>query len=349
MLGLDRPRDLSQCGADPHPDLCYNHRMTTETTDTTGPHATEERIQAVRGYLMNLQDQVCDALAEREGRPFHEDLFPRGAGMSRPRVLEGEIIERCGVNFSHTVGARLPPAATERRPELAGGSFQAVSMSWIVHPANPYAPTCHANYRFFEATPAADVEGVEPVWWFGGGFDLTPYYGFDEDCAHWHRMAHGALEPFFGDFGEDLYDRFKRQCDEYFFLEHRHEPRGIGGVFFDDFSEGSFDRCFAMVRSLGDAFLPAYLPLFDPRNAMDYGEREREFQLYRRGRYVEFNLVYDRGTKFGLQAGGRAESILVSMPPRVRWTYDYRPEPGTDEAKLYDRYLKPRDWLGDPE
>lgn len=309
--------------------------------------AEETQVHDVRTYLMALQDSVCEALSEREGRGFREEVFPRAAGLSRVRVLEGDVIERCGVNFSHTVGKQLPPAATERRPELAGGSFQAVSMSWIVHPANPYAPTCHANYRYFEAAPAAEAEGVEPVWWFGGGFDLTPYYGFDEDCVHWHRAAQEALRPFTSDFGNDLYSRFKRQCDDYFFLGHRQEPRGIGGVFFDDFAEGPFEHCFAMVRSLGDAFLPAYLPIFDRRTTMGFGESEREFQLYRRGRYVEFNLVFDRGTKFGLQAGGRAESILVSMPPRVRWTYDYRPEPGSDEARLYDRYLKPRDWLGD--
>ncbi|MDA8016815.1 MAG: oxygen-dependent coproporphyrinogen oxidase [Thermoanaerobaculia bacterium] len=293
---------------------------------------------------MDLQDRVCDALAEREGRPFREDVFPRGAGLSRPRVLEGNVIERGGVNFSHTVGAKLPAAATERRPELEGASFQAVSMSWIVHPANPYAPTCHANYRFFEATSVGDDGEEESCWWFGGGFDLTPYYGFDEDCVHWHETARQALEPFRDELG-DLYPRFKSQCDEYFFLRHRQEPRGIGGVFFDDFAESSFERCFAMVRSLGDAFLPAYLPILDRRRVMEFGERQREFQLYRRGRYVEFNLIYDRGTRFGLQAAGRAESILVSMPPRVRWTYDYTPEEGSQEARLYDRYLTPRDWL----
>ncbi|MEO1086108.1 MAG: oxygen-dependent coproporphyrinogen oxidase, partial [Acidobacteriota bacterium] len=232
----------------------------------------------------------------------------------------------------------LPEAATKRRPELAGGRFEAASISLIVHPKNPYAPTSHANWRYFEATPAA---GGDAVWWFGGGFDLTPYYGFDDDARHWHRVAKEACDPF----GADLYPRFKEQCDEYFFLPHRGEPRGIGGLFFDDHSEGGFERCFALVRAMGEAYLDAYLPILDRRLTMEWGERHREFQLQRRGRYVEFNLLHDRGTLFGLQAKGRAESILVSMPPRVRWTYDFQPEPGSPEERLLDYFLKPKDWL----
>ncbi|MEM1205063.1 MAG: oxygen-dependent coproporphyrinogen oxidase [Acidobacteriota bacterium] len=296
------------------------------------------RAADVRSFLTSLQDQICDALAEREGAPFREDRFERGQGVSRPRVLEGGIIERAGVNFTHTVGAELPAAATERRPELAGRRFEAASLSLIVHPKNPYAPTTHANWRFFEAG-----EGDSAVWWFGGGFDLTPVYGFEEDCVHWHRVARDACTPF----GEHLYPAFKDACDRYFHLPHRGEPRGIGGLFFDDLEAGGFEHCFGLTRSIAEAFLPAYLPILDRRLPMDWGERERQFQLYRRGRYVEFNLIYDRGTRFGLQAGGRAESILVSMPPQVRWTYDHRPEPGSPEERLMTDFLPPRDWLGE--
>ena len=296
------------------------------------------RIDRVCEHLKSLQDRVCNSVAEREGSPFREDVFERGAQLSRPRVLEGDVIERAGVNFTRTAGVALPKAATDRRPELTGGSFEAGSLSLIVHPKNPYAPTSHANWRYFEATPES---GGEPTWWFGGGFDLTPYYGFEEDARHWHRVARDACASF----GDDLYQRFKAQCDDYFYLPHRDEPRGIGGLFFDDYAAGGFEHCFDLVRALGTAYLDAYLPILDRRLPMPWGEREREFQLCRRGRYVEFNLIHDRGTLFGLQKGGRAESILVSMPPRVRWTYDWQPEPGSPEERLMTQFLKPRDWL----
>ncbi|MEM1181969.1 MAG: oxygen-dependent coproporphyrinogen oxidase [Acidobacteriota bacterium] len=296
------------------------------------------RADQVATFLMDLQDRICAAVAEREGAAFHEDRFEAGPRLSRPRVLEGDVIERAGVNFTRTAGASLPEAATKRRPELSGGRFEAASISLIVHPKNPYAPTSHANWRYFEATP---VGGGDPVWWFGGGFDLTPYYGFEDDARHWHRVAKAACDPF----GADLYPRFKAQCDEYFFLPHRGEPRGLGGLFFDDHSDGGFERCFDLVRAMGGAYLDAYLPILDRRLGMEWGERQREFQLQRRGRYVEFNLLHDRGTLFGLQAKGRTESILVSMPPRVRWTYDFKPEPGSPEERLLTYFLKPRDWL----
>ena len=299
---------------------------------------TESRIDRVCEHLKRLQDRTCDGLAERAGQAFREDHLKHDAHVSWPRVLEGEVIERAGVHRTHTVEASLPPAATGRRPELAGGRFQAGSVSIIVHPKNPYAPTSHANWRYFETMPA---DGGKPVWWFGGGFDLTPYYGFEKDARHWHRVARDACNPF----GEDLYPCFKACCDDYFYLPHRDEPRGIGGLFFDDFAEGGFERCFDLVGALGDAYLDAYLPILDRRLPMPWGEREREFQLYRRGRYVEFNLLHDRGTLFGLQAGKRAESILVSMPPRVRWTYDWQPEPGSPEERLMTHFLRPRDWL----
>ncbi|MCB1805808.1 MAG: oxygen-dependent coproporphyrinogen oxidase, partial [Candidatus Competibacteraceae bacterium] len=258
-------------------------------------------------------------------------------GGGRTRVLSnGEVFEQAGINFSHVQGAQLPPAATASRPELAGRRFQAMGVSLVIHPHNPYIPTSHANVRFF----VAEHDELAPVWWFGGGFDLTPYYLFEEDCIHWHRTAKTACEPF----GADVYPRYKRWCDEYFYLKHRQETRGIGGLFFDDLNEWNFARCFAFMRSIGDAYLPAYLPIVQKRRAMPYGEREREFQLYRRGRYVEFNLVYDRGTLFGLQSGGRTDSILMSLPPRVAWGYRWQPEPGSQEAVLYD-YLQPRDWL----
>ena len=301
---------------------------------------TQSRVERVAGHLKNLQDAICEAIAEREGSSFREDLFEHGVQTSRPRVLEGEVIERAGVNYSHTSGARLPAAGTARRPELAGGRFEAASLSLIVHPKNPYAPTSHANWRYFEATPEG---GGDPTWWFGGGFDLTPFYGFEEDARHWHQVAHDACAPF----GEDVYPQFKSGCDEYFHLKHRDEPRGIGGLFFDDYTEGGFERCFDLVRAQGQAYLDGYLPILDRRLDTPWGEREREFQLYRRGRYVEFNLLQDRGTLFGLQAGGRAESILVSMPPRVRWTYDWHGEPDSPEAKLTTDFLKPRDWLAE--
>ena len=297
-------------------------------------------VQATKDYLIDLQDRICEAVSQEDGgEGFREDAWDRpGGGGGRSRVLEeGKVLEKAGVNFSHVQGDRLPGSATAQRPELTGRSFQAMGVSLVIHPRNPYVPTSHANVRFF----VAEKQGQPPVWWFGGGFDLTPYYGFEEDAQHWHRKARDACAPF----GDDLYPRFKQWCDDYFFLKHRNEPRGIGGLFFDDLNEGGFDRCFAFMRSVGDAYTAAYLPIVQKRRGMPYGDRERDFQLYRRGRYVEFNLVYDRGTLFGLQTGGRTESILMSLPPLVKWRYDWRPEPGSDEAELYDVFLKPRDWL----
>ena len=304
-------------------------------------------VAAVLAYLRELQDRLTQALETVDGAAtFREDAWERPvtggiiAGGGRTRVLrEGAVFEQAGINFSHVTGSRLPPSATAQRPGLAGRGFEAMGVSLVVHPRNPYVPTSHANIRFFEAVR----DDAEPVWWFGGGFDLTPYYGFEDDCIHWHRTARDACEPF----GPDAHPRFKQWCDDYFFIKHRNEPRGIGGLFFDDLNEWGFERCFAFLRSVGDHFLPAYLPIVERRRALPYGEREREFQLYRRGRYVEFNLVHDRGTLFGLQSGGRTESILMSLPPRVRWEYDWRPEPGSPEARLYEVFLKPRDWLMD--
>lgn len=296
-------------------------------------------IAAVRSYLLDLQDRICRGLEEEDGAShFTEDSWERAeGGGGRTRILaEGGVIEKGGVAFSHVFGAGMPASATAHRPELAGRGFQAMGVSLVIHPRNPYAPTSHANVRFF----IAQKEGAEPIWWFGGGFDLTPYYGYEEDAVHWHRAARQACEPF----GEDVYPRYKRWCDEYFYLKHRNEPRGVGGLFFDDLNEGGFERCFAFMRSVGDHYLAAYRPLLARRKNMAYGERERDFQLYRRGRYVEFNLIYDRGTLFGLQSGGRTESILMSLPPLVSWRYNWHPEPGTPEARLYDVFLQPRDW-----
>ena len=296
----------------------------------------------VREHLLGLQDRICAALEAEDGRArFREDAASgEGGTMARPRALEeGAILEKAAVHFSHARGDRLPPAATAHRPELAGKRFEAVSLSLIVHPRNPYAPTSHMNLRFFATESAVEDAG----WWFGGGFDLTPYYAFEEDAVHWHRVARAACR----DFAPDAYARFKKWCDEYFYLKHRSEARGIGGLFFDDLCEGSFDHSFAFVRRVGEAYLEAYLPILQRRKAMPYGEREREFQLYRRGRYVEFNLVYDRGTLYGLQSGRRVDSVLSSLPPLVRWRYAYRPEPGSPEARLSDEFLKPRDWLAD--
>ncbi len=294
-------------------------------------------LQAVRSYLLSLQDSICSAL-EREdgGARFQEDQWTRAeGGGGRSRVLsEGAVFEKAGVGFSHVSGASLPPSATASRPELAGKPFHAVGVSLVIHPRNPYVPTSHANVRFFIAG-----EGASAVWWFGGGFDLTPYYGFEEDAVAWHKTARSAA-------GEH-YPRFKQWCDDYFFLKHRNEPRGVGGIFFDDFNAPGFESSFALMRSIGDAFVPAYLPILQKRKATAYGQRERDFQLYRRGRYVEFNLVWDRGTHFGLQSGGRTESILMSLPPLVAWKYDWKPEPGSPEARLYDVFLKPRNWAND--
>ncbi len=295
---------------------------------------------AVQAFLLDFQDRLTKALEAEDGGAFAEEKWERPqGGCGCTRVLEdGETIERAGVNFSHVLGDQLPASASARRPHLAGGAFDAVGISAIVHPRNPYAPTSHMNLRFFVALPQEDRE---PTWWFGGGFDLTPYYGFEEDAVHWHRCARAACDPF----GKDLYPRFKKWCDEYFYLKHRGETRGIGGLFFDDFDDGGFENSFDFIRSVGEQYLVAYLPILQKRRRADYGEQQREFQLYRRGRYVEFNLIYDRGTLFGLQSGGRTESILVSMPPRVRWRYDWRPGAGSPESRLYEEFLKPRDWL----
>jgi coproporphyrinogen III oxidase len=310
--------------------------------DSLGDKMSGPDSAAVKEYLLALQDTICAALEEEDGQAiFREDAWVRDeGGGGRTRVIEGaNVIEKAGVNFSHVFGKRLPPSATEKRPQLEGRGFEAMGVSLIVHPQNPYAPTSHANLRFF----IAEKEGEEPVWWFGGGFDLTPYYGFEEDAVHWHTTAKAACDPF----GAGLYPRFKKECDEYFFLPHRNEPRGIGGLFFDDFDEGGFENAFGMLRSVGDHYLPAYRPLLARRKAAEYSERQRDFQLYRRGRYVEFNLAYDRGTRFGLQSGGRIESILVSLPPVVNWRYDWQPEAGSEEARLYEMFLTGRDWVGE--
>lgn len=297
-------------------------------------------IKAVSDYLLGLQDRICQALEQvDQNKIFREDQWTRDeGGGGRSRVMEeGAVFEKAGINFSHVHGATLPASATAQRPELAGRSFEALGVSLVIHPRNPYAPTSHANVRFFIAEDA----GREPVWWFGGGFDLTPYYGYREDAEHWHQTARNACRPF----GDDLYPRFKAWCDDYFYLKHRDEARGIGGLFFDDFNELGFDASFAFMRSIGDHYLPAYVPILERRMYHPYGDRERAFQLYRRGRYVEFNLVYDRGTLFGLQSSGRTESILMSLPPLVSWRYDWHPEPGSSEAELYEVFLKPRNWV----
>lgn len=298
-------------------------------------------FEAVVAYLRGLQDRVCGALEKEDGAgAFPEDRWTRpegGEGVSRV-LRDGKVFEQAGVNFSHIVGTELPHAATALRPELAGRSYEVAGVSLVVHPRNPYVPTSHANLRFFTAS----APGVAPIWWFGGGFDLTPYYAFEEDAIHWHRTALAACEPF----GADVYPKLKAWCDRYFFLKHRNEARGVGGLFFDDVNEWGFDRSFEFVRSVGDSYLDAYLPIVRRRREMPYGERERDFQLYRRGRYVEFNLLYDRGTLFGLQTGGRVESILMSLPPLVKWRYGFRAEPGSPEEKLAE-FLQPRDWLGE--
>jgi coproporphyrinogen III oxidase len=297
---------------------------------------------SARAYFTGLQARIIDALAAADGQPFLTDGWTRtpderlqGDGISR-LIEEGDLFERGGCNFSHVRGPAMPASATQHRPALAGAPFEAMGVSLVLHPRNPHVPTVHMNVRLFAAMP----KDAEPVVWFGGGMDLTPYYGVAEDATHFHRVCRDALAPF----GEGFHPRFKRWCDEYFFLKHRNEPRGVGGVFFDDFNELGFERSFALTQSVGDAFLGAYLPIVEKRRNTPYGERERDFQAYRRGRYVEFNLVFDRGTLFGLQSGGRTEAILMSMPPIVRWRYDWHPEPGTPEAKLYTDFLRPRDW-----
>jgi coproporphyrinogen III oxidase len=293
---------------------------------------------AVRDYLTGLQERIVAELARIDGGTFRRDAWtrPEGGGGISQLIEDGGVLERGGVLFSHVRGDHLPPSATAHRPELAGCTWEAMGVSLVLHPRNPHAPTVHLNVRFFTARG-----GAAPVWWFGGGMDLTPYYGYEDDARDFHAACRDALAPF----GADLHPLWKRACDEYFYLRHRREARGIGGIFFDDFDDGGFDRCFAVVRGVGDAFLPAYAPILTRRKDTPYGERERDFQAYRRGRYVEFNLVWDRGTLFGLQSGGRTEAILLSLPPIVKWRYDWRPEPGSREAELTERFLPPRDWL----
>lgn len=293
---------------------------------------------AVKAVFFELQQTIVDRLAAADGRAFRRDEWtrPQGGGGVTRLLEDGAIFERAGVNCSHVFGDSLPPSATAARPELAGCSFQAMGVSLVLHPRNPYIPTAHMNVRCFLAEKASSA----PVWWFGGGMDLTPYYGFAEDARHFHRTCRAALAPF----GADCYPRYKRWCDDYFYLKHRAEPRGIGGIFFDDLNTPDFETCFALARAVGGHFLPAYVPILERRRDLPYGSRERAFQAYRRGRYVEFNLVYDRGTLFGLQSGGRAESILMSLPPRVEWRYDWRPEPGSAEEKLHTEFLVARDW-----
>ncbi|HEY7987181.1 MAG TPA: oxygen-dependent coproporphyrinogen oxidase [Methylophilaceae bacterium] len=293
----------------------------------------------VLDYLTGLQERIVDALQHLDGKNFLHDTWqrPEGGGGISCVMEEGNVLERGGVNFSHVMGDKLPPSASAARPELAGRSFEAAGLSLVLHPRNPYAPTVHMNVRFFMAKKA----GEEPVWWFGGGMDLTPYYGFEDDAIHFHRTCRDALTPF----GAELHSRFKAWCDEYFYLKHRKEPRGIGGIFFDDINESGFEQSFDMVKSVGEHFLKAYLPILQRRKDHPYTEKERDFQAYRRGRYVEFNLVFDRGTLFGLQSGGRTESILMSLPPSVKWRYDWQPAEGTPEAKLYRDFLIGKDWL----
>ncbi|HHR6128981.1 TPA: oxygen-dependent coproporphyrinogen oxidase [Providencia alcalifaciens] len=298
-------------------------------------------IERIKAYLQSLQDTICQKITELDGKEtFLEQTWERAeGGGGRSRVLtQGALFEQAGVNFSHIKGEKMPASATAHRPELAGRSYQAMGVSLVIHPLNPYIPTTHANVRFF----IAEKEGADPVWWFGGGFDLTPYYGFEEDAVHWHTVANELCTPY----GEEIYPKFKQWCDDYFFLKHRNEPRGIGGLFYDDLNQWDFESCFSFTQDIGNGFLQAYVPIVEKRREIPWGERERQFQLYRRGRYVEFNLVWDRGTLFGLQSGGRTESILMSMPPLVRWEYDYHPEAGSPEAKLYSDFLVTgKDWL----
>jgi coproporphyrinogen III oxidase len=294
--------------------------------------------RSIAEYLRGLQDRIVAELERQDGGIFRTDTWDRkggGGGISK-LVEDSQLIERGGVNFSHVMGANLPPSASAGRPEVAGRAFEAMGVSLVLHPRNPYVPTVHLNVRCFIATK----DGAEPIWWFGGGMDLTPYYGFTEDAQHFHRACKSALDPL----GSTYYPRFKQWCDEYFYIQHRREPRGVGGIFFDDLNQGGFDHCFDLTRRVGDGFLPAYLPIVERRRDTPYGDRERDFQAYRRGRYVEFNLVYDRGTVFGLQSGGRTESILMSLPPIVKWRYDWKPEAGSPEEKLYTEFLKARDW-----
>lgn len=296
-------------------------------------------LHAVLTYLESLQNNICYALSNLDGDNFIEDSWVREeGGGGKSRVLRnGNVFEQAGVNFSHVSGAQMPKAATAQRPDLAGCSFEAAGVSLVIHPHNPYVPTSHCNVRFFLAQP----KDKPPIWWFGGGFDLTPYYGFEEDAVHWHQIAKSACN----DFGKDTYAKYKKWCDEYFYLPHRQEPRGIGGLFFDDLNEPDFDQCFLFLKSVGDNYVPAYCPIVEKRKDTPFGDSERQFQLYRRGRYVEFNLVYDRGTLFGLQSGGRTESILMSLPPLVRWEYNWRPKANSPESELYTKFLTAKDWL----
>ena len=294
-------------------------------------------LENVKSYLMMLQDNICNSLeAEDGGGKFQEDSWDANSIMGRTRIItKGKVIEKGGINFSYVNGNKLPAAATIRKPELTGCQFHAMGVSGVIHPVNPYVPTTHMNVRFFYA------EKEKPIWWFGGGYDLTPYYPFEEDCMHWHKIAAQACAPF----GKNVYPRFKRWCDEYFYLKHRKETRGIGGLFFDDLNEWPFDICFDFMQSVGNSYVKAYQPIVKKRKEIQYTTREKEFQLYRRGRYVEFNLLYDRGTLFGLQSNGRTESILMSLPPEVNWKYNWKPEPNSPEAVLYDKYLYPREWI----
>lgn len=299
----------------------------------------QPNLEEVKKYLLQLQNNICDELSAEDGvEKFKEDNWVRaGGGGGKTRVItEGAVIEKGGVNFSHVFGTELPAAILKMQPKLKGCEYHALGVSVVIHPKNPYAPTTHANVRFFLAEKA----GEPPIWWFGGGFDLTPYYGFGEDCIHWQRTAKLACDPF----GSNVYAKYKKECDEYFFLKHRNEPRGIGGLFFDYLNEWGFEKTFSFIRSVGDHFVKAYRPILAKRKNMPYGKREKDFQLYRRGRYVEFNLIYDRGTLFGLQTGGRTESILMSLPPEVVWRYDWHPAPGSAEEKLYKEFLVPKDW-----
>lgn len=297
-------------------------------------------IEQVKNYLLELQNSICTHLETLDGKAHFmtdEWVRPEGGGGRTRVIANGAVFEKGGVNFSHVTGKQLPASATAHRPDLAGRDFTAMGVSLVIHPNNPYIPTTHANVRFF----IAEKEGAEPIWWFGGGFDLTPYYGFEEDCKHWHQQCLNACQPF----GEGVYPKFKAWCDDYFFLKHRNEARGIGGLFFDDLNEQSFEYSFGLMQSIGNHFTKAYAPIVEKRKDTPFGEREKAFQRYRRGRYVEFNLVYDRGTLFGLQTGGRTESILMSLPPEVTWEYNWHPEPGTEEARLYTDFLPARDWI----
>jgi coproporphyrinogen III oxidase len=299
-------------------------------------------VTTPRDYFVDLQSRIVAGLEGIDGAPFRRDEWtrPEGGGGIARLIEEGRVLERGGVNFSHVRGERLPPSATASRPAIAGRAWEAMGVSLVLHPRNPHAPTVHLNVRMFVAH-AREGETEGDAWWFGGGMDLTPHYGYAEDAVHFHRTCRDALAPF----GADVHPRFKRWCDEYFYLKHRREPRGIGGIFYDDLADGGFERCFALTRSVGDAFLAAYAPILERRKDLPFGERERDFQLYRRGRYVEFNLVWDRGTLFGLQSNGRAEAILMSLPPLVKWRYDWQPAAGTPEARLYTDFLVAKDWL----